>query len=187
MQHLIWRLYTPRTSTDPDWASINIGVCVCIQCSGIHRSLGVLISQVRSLTLDKWKPDMLKVCAWCQTSFSLLRIDGDVAFLALESLVCPTPREYHFLCFPSRIGRGLAFSFLSRSGAKMPRLQPLALFTSTDRRQRSLSRPRVARVPIAARLPRIGRGLALSFPSRPGAKMPLFNPSDSPPIPPPRC
>ncbi|KNC76552.1 hypothetical protein, variant 1 [Sphaeroforma arctica JP610] len=44
-----------------DWVSINIGVVICIQCSGIHRSLGVIISQVRSLTLDAWKPGMLTI------------------------------------------------------------------------------------------------------------------------------
>ena len=38
---------------DPTWASINLGVLMCIQCSGVHRSLGVHLSQVRSLTLDK--------------------------------------------------------------------------------------------------------------------------------------
>jgi len=44
---------------DPDWASINFGCIVCIDCSGIHRSLGVHISKVRSLTLDKWEPELL--------------------------------------------------------------------------------------------------------------------------------
>mmetsp|Transcript_22058 Transcript_22058/g.32847 ORF Transcript_22058/g.32847 Transcript_22058/m.32847 type:complete len:869 (-) Transcript_22058:3744-6350(-) len=37
---------------DPDWASLNLGVLVCIQCSGVHRSLGVHVSKVRSLKLD---------------------------------------------------------------------------------------------------------------------------------------
>ena len=31
---------------DPDWASINLGVVVCIACSGVHRSMGSHISQV---------------------------------------------------------------------------------------------------------------------------------------------
>lgn len=35
-----------------EWASINLGIIVCIECSGIHRSLGTHISKVRSLTLD---------------------------------------------------------------------------------------------------------------------------------------
>lgn len=44
----------------PDWASINLGILVCIECSGIHRSLGVHVSKVRSLTLDKWEEQTVK-------------------------------------------------------------------------------------------------------------------------------
>lgn len=32
---------------NPDWASINLGVMICIDCSGTHRSMGVDISKVR--------------------------------------------------------------------------------------------------------------------------------------------
>uniref|UniRef100_A0A672G0S7 Arf-GAP with coiled-coil, ANK repeat and PH domain-containing protein n=1 Tax=Salarias fasciatus TaxID=181472 RepID=A0A672G0S7_SALFA len=45
----------------PCWASINLGVLLCIECSGIHRSLGVHFSKVRSLTLDSWEPELLKL------------------------------------------------------------------------------------------------------------------------------
>ena len=41
---------------DPDWASMNLGVLFCLNCSGVHRHLGSHISKVRSLTMDKW-PD----------------------------------------------------------------------------------------------------------------------------------
>jgi hypothetical protein len=47
--------------TGPDWASINIGIVMCIECSGVHRSLGVHISKVRSLTLDKWEEKVVQV------------------------------------------------------------------------------------------------------------------------------
>ncbi|KAF2361365.1 Arf GTPase activating protein [Trinorchestia longiramus] len=39
---------------NPEWASINLGMLVCIECSGIHRNLGSHISKVRSLDLDDW-------------------------------------------------------------------------------------------------------------------------------------
>lgn len=35
-----------------EWVSLNLGVVLCIECSGIHRSLGTHVSKVRSLTLD---------------------------------------------------------------------------------------------------------------------------------------
>ena len=35
-----------------EWVSINLGIILCIECSGMHRSLGTHISKVRSLTLD---------------------------------------------------------------------------------------------------------------------------------------
>ncbi|MEQ2256585.1 hypothetical protein ILYODFUR_025609, partial [Ilyodon furcidens] len=46
---------------EPRWASVNLGVTVCIECSGIHRSLGVHLSKIRSLTLDSWEAEQLKL------------------------------------------------------------------------------------------------------------------------------
>lgn len=45
----------------PEWASLNLGVLMCIECSGIHRNMGSHISKVRSLTLDEWPPAHLAV------------------------------------------------------------------------------------------------------------------------------
>nr|XP_039270626.1 stromal membrane-associated protein 1-like [Styela clava] len=47
----------------PRWASWNLGVLLCIRCSGLHRSLGVHISKVKSVNLDTWtREQMLNFC-----------------------------------------------------------------------------------------------------------------------------
>lgn len=33
-------------ANDPDWASLNLGILLCIECSGVHRNLSVQISKV---------------------------------------------------------------------------------------------------------------------------------------------
>ncbi|KAJ2999695.1 hypothetical protein HDV02_002168 [Globomyces sp. JEL0801] len=54
---------------DPRWASWNLGIFVCIQCSGIHRSIGTHISKgslicthclVKSADLDTWTPEQIE-------------------------------------------------------------------------------------------------------------------------------
>ncbi|XP_048166051.1 arf-GAP with GTPase, ANK repeat and PH domain-containing protein 1 isoform X9 [Corvus hawaiiensis] len=46
---------------NPDWASLNLGALICIECSGIHRNLGTHLSRVRSLDLDDWPIELIKV------------------------------------------------------------------------------------------------------------------------------
>lgn len=46
--------YATFISLDPEWASLNLGILICIECSGVHRNLGSHLSRVRSILLDDW-------------------------------------------------------------------------------------------------------------------------------------
>jgi len=48
-------------SPETKWASINLGITLCIECCGIHRSLGVHVSKVKSLILDDWDKELVKL------------------------------------------------------------------------------------------------------------------------------
>ncbi|XP_042403238.1 ADP-ribosylation factor GTPase-activating protein AGD2-like isoform X1 [Zingiber officinale] len=89
---------------EPEWASLNLGILVCIECSGVHRKLGVHISKVRSLTLDVkvWEPAVMDLfCAlgnaYCNSVWEELllfqdqRIDEhDADLLPIKK---PTPKD----------------------------------------------------------------------------------------------
>lgn len=45
----------------PQWASVSFGNVFCLECSGVHRSLGVHISFVRSIAMDSWTPVQLTI------------------------------------------------------------------------------------------------------------------------------
>ncbi|EZF70138.1 hypothetical protein H105_07430 [Trichophyton soudanense CBS 452.61] len=49
-----------KRNKHPRWASWNIGVFICIRCSGIHRGMGTHISRVKSVDLDSWTDEQLQ-------------------------------------------------------------------------------------------------------------------------------
>lgn len=71
------------SASDPDWASLNLGILVCIECSGIHRNLGVHISKVLpfSFLLIRW----LTIILFSSQSVYLYR-EGTYIFTFLGSL-----------------------------------------------------------------------------------------------------
>ncbi|KAL7721070.1 Centaurin beta [Entamoeba marina] len=46
---------------NPQWISVNLGIIFCIKCSGIHRSLGVSCSRVKSTTLDNIEDYVVRI------------------------------------------------------------------------------------------------------------------------------
>ena len=70
-------------ATNPLWASLSYGTYFCLECSGVHRSLGVHISFVRSLNMDSWSTQQ-------QTR---MRMGGNAAFAAYMRS-CSMPSKY---------------------------------------------------------------------------------------------
>lgn len=70
------------SSNKVEWVSLNLGIIVCIECSGIHRSLGTHISKIRSLTLDttSFTPDIIEL---------LLLIGNRVSNMVYEAKLDP--------------------------------------------------------------------------------------------------
>src|SRR3990167_669615 len=63
-------LYLYIINAEPEWASINLGILICIECSGIHRKLGTHISKVRSTTLDSFDKELIQLMLHTGNSFS---------------------------------------------------------------------------------------------------------------------
>ncbi|KAL3479913.1 putative GTPase activating protein for Arf-domain-containing protein [Aspergillus californicus] len=54
-----------KRNKHPRWASWNLGIFICIRCSGIHRGMGTHISRVKSVDLDAWTDEQLhSVVRW---------------------------------------------------------------------------------------------------------------------------
>ncbi|XP_072313481.1 arf-GAP with SH3 domain, ANK repeat and PH domain-containing protein 2a isoform X2 [Eucyclogobius newberryi] len=73
---------------DPTWLSTNLGILTCIECSGIHRELGVHFSRIQSLTLDVLSTSELLLAKNVgNASFNEIMEAG----LAAQSVVKPNP------------------------------------------------------------------------------------------------
>ncbi|XP_018621172.1 arf-GAP with SH3 domain, ANK repeat and PH domain-containing protein 1-like isoform X3 [Scleropages formosus] len=71
---------------EPKWLSTNLGILTCIECSGIHREMGVHVSRIQSLELDKLGTSELLLAKNVGNSSFNEIMEGN--------LPCPSPKPY---------------------------------------------------------------------------------------------
>ncbi|XP_034712138.1 arf-GAP with coiled-coil, ANK repeat and PH domain-containing protein 1 [Etheostoma cragini] len=138
----------------PDWASINLGITLCITCSGIHRSLGVHFSKVRSLTLDSWEPELIKLM--CELGNTVINriYEARIDEITIKKPHASSPRGDKELWIRSKYVEkkfiqklpGTGNTLLRRSSAKRNRAAT---------QDRSIQRPPLKPKPNRATLPRV--------------------------------
>ncbi|KAL6602976.1 hypothetical protein ACP70R_043337 [Stipagrostis hirtigluma subsp. patula] len=96
------RICADCSAPDPKWASANIGVFICLKCSGVHRSLGthvskviaarmnaptetnICLTQVLSVSLDQWTDEEID---------SMIEVGGNSYANAIYEAFLP--EDYH--------------------------------------------------------------------------------------------
>lgn len=94
--------------SDPDWASITIGVFLCQICAGVHRSLASR-SRVKSVRLDNWDRDQVqvnRVVHWCLGEQNLLLWGRELhMFVIINHMDNIKKKLMMYLCYLTRILR----------------------------------------------------------------------------------
>lgn len=99
-----------------EWVSLNLAIILCIECSGIHRSLGTHISKIRSLTLDtaSFTTDIVEL---------LMLIGNRVANMVWEALM-PTGEKAGPAATREQRLKFITGKYVDRLYVEKPRLSP---------------------------------------------------------------
>ena len=81
-----------NTTKDVEWLSLNLGVVFCLDCAGIHRSLGVHVSQCRSFKLDVLDDSILSCFASMGNEMANAVWEGNTMASDLTKPTPTTPR-----------------------------------------------------------------------------------------------
>ncbi|XP_069026068.1 arf-GAP with coiled-coil, ANK repeat and PH domain-containing protein 1 isoform X2 [Embiotoca jacksoni] len=145
----------------PEWASINLGITLCIICSGIHRSLGVHFSKVRSLTLDSWEPELVKLM--CELGNTVINriYEARIDEITIKKPHSSSPRGDKESWIRSKYVEKKFIQKLPETGRNPPLRQSSAKRNRAATQDRTAQRPPLKPKPNRATLAR-GTGLSPS-------------------------
>uniref|UniRef100_A0A8C7CYL3 Arf-GAP with coiled-coil, ANK repeat and PH domain-containing protein n=1 Tax=Oncorhynchus kisutch TaxID=8019 RepID=A0A8C7CYL3_ONCKI len=143
----------------PDWASINLGITLCIVCSGIHRSLGVHFSKVRSLTLDSWEPELVRLmCELGNTAINRI-YEARIDEITIKKPHPSSPRGDKESWIRSKFVEKKFIQKLPETGRNIPLRRSSARRNRANTQERPVgSRPPLKPKPNRATLPRLPDG-----------------------------
>ncbi|GAA6216325.1 arf-GAP with coiled-coil, ANK repeat and PH domain-containing protein 1 isoform X2 [Lates japonicus] len=139
----------------PDWASINLGITLCIVCSGIHRSLGVHFSKVRSLTLDSWEPELIKLM--CELGNTVINriYEARIDEITIKKPHPSSPRGDKESWIRSKYVEKKFIQKLPETGRNPPLRRSSARRNRATTQERTVQRPPLKPKPSRATLPRV--------------------------------
>ncbi|XP_053198967.1 arf-GAP with coiled-coil, ANK repeat and PH domain-containing protein 1 isoform X2 [Scomber japonicus] len=139
----------------PEWASINLGITLCIICSGIHRSLGVHFSKVRSLTLDSWEPELIKLM--CELGNTVINriYEARINEITIKKPSSSSPRGDKESWIKSKYVEKKFIQKLPETGRNPPLRRSSARRNRTATQDRTAERPPIKPKPNRATLPRV--------------------------------
>ncbi|XP_076843422.1 LOW QUALITY PROTEIN: arf-GAP with coiled-coil, ANK repeat and PH domain-containing protein 1 [Brachyhypopomus gauderio] len=139
----------------PDWASINLGITLCITCSGIHRSLGVHFSKVRSLTLDSWEPELVKLmCELGNTAINRI-YEARIEEITIKKPHPSSPRQDKESWIRSKYVEKKFIHKLPETGRAPPLRRSSARRNRATTQEKQGTRPALKPKPNRATLPRL--------------------------------
>ncbi|XP_036002303.1 arf-GAP with coiled-coil, ANK repeat and PH domain-containing protein 1 [Fundulus heteroclitus] len=139
----------------PEWASINLGITLCIVCSGIHRSLGVHFSKVRSLTLDSWEPELIKLM--CELGNSVINriYEARIDEITIKKPHSSSPRGDKESWIRSKYVEKKFIQKLPETGRTTVLRRSSARRTRATTQEHNVPRPALKPKPNRATLPRL--------------------------------